>query len=156
MLTTAIFPNRYVQGANALSALGEEAARLGKQALVLLDGFVAETLSDRVAEALSGSVGSAREVFGGECCDPEIDRLKAVIADKGLDVVIGVGGGKTLDTAKAGRSSRRPAAGDRGADPGLDRRAVQRAVGDLHPGRGVRPATCCCPATPTWCWSTRR
>ena len=101
MLTTAIFPNRYVQGADALSALGEEAARLGKQALVLLDGFVAETLSDRVADALSGSVGSAREVFGGECCDPEIDRLKAVIADKGLDVVIGVGGGKTLDTAKA-------------------------------------------------------
>ena len=101
MLTTAIFPNRYVQGAGALSALGEEAARLGKRALVLLDGFVARTLADPIAAAMAGHVATVNEVFAGECCDAEIDRLSAVVAKGGVDVVVGVGGGKTLDTAKA-------------------------------------------------------
>lgn len=101
MLTTAIFPGRYVQGAGALGALGEEAARLGKRALMLMDGFVADHLGERIAEAAGGHVETVDEVFGGECCDPEIDRLIGVVDDRGADVVVGIGGGKTLDTAKA-------------------------------------------------------
>jgi glycerol dehydrogenase len=101
MLTTAIFPNRYVQGAGALSVLGEEAARLGKRALVLQDAFIAKTLADPIAKAMAGHVATVNEIFAGECCDAEIGRLSAVVAKGGVDVVVGVGGGKTLDTAKA-------------------------------------------------------
>ena len=101
MLTTAIFPNRYVQGAGALSVLGEEAARLGKRALVLEDPMVAKTLSAEIDAALSGQVSATVECFNGECCDREIDRLKDIVNRQGAEVVVGIGGGKTLDTAKA-------------------------------------------------------
>ena len=36
-----------------------------------------------------------------ECCRTEIDRLITILQNEGCDGVVGVGGGKTLDTAKA-------------------------------------------------------
>jgi glycerol dehydrogenase len=40
------------------------------------------------------------EAFSGECCEEELARLSAIIAEKRVDVLIGMGGGKTIDTAK--------------------------------------------------------
>lgn len=101
MLTTAIFPNRYVQGAGALSVLGEEAARLGKRALVLESPSAAKDLGDAIDDALRGHVVAAIEIFGRECCDAEIARLTAAAERAQSEVVVGIGGGKALDTAKA-------------------------------------------------------
>lgn len=99
MVTTSIFPGRYVQGAGALDLLGEEAARLGRKPLALVDRAVADLLGD----ALRGKDGAPfeQEAFGGECSEPEIARLEAVAKRKGSDLIIGIGGGKALDTAKA-------------------------------------------------------
>ena len=99
MLTTSIFPARYVQGADALSSLGAEIARLGPRALAIVDRAVAA----RVAPTL-GAIAEAAvsiEPFGGECCDPEIDRLIGRARAEGAAVIVGIGGGKALDTAKA-------------------------------------------------------
>ncbi|MBN2751919.1 MAG: glycerol dehydrogenase [Rhodospirillaceae bacterium] len=101
MLTTAIFPGRYVQGAGAITTLGGETARLGSRALVLLGHVVVKTLSPRVAEVMTGDVDIIAEVFSGECCDDEIARLKTAVEASGAGVVVGIGGGKVLDTAKA-------------------------------------------------------
>ena len=101
MITTSIFPGRYVQGAHALGVLGEEIARLGRKPLVLVDPFVHANLRDVVDAGLGAHAAGAVEVFHGECCDPEIDRLKGVVENIGGDVVVGIGGGKALDTAKA-------------------------------------------------------
>ena len=101
MITTAIFPGRYVQGDRALEVLGEEAERLGKHALVLLDPFVNEHYADRISSIMGEKLAFTSTVFNGECCDPEIDRLCALADEKNADVVIGIGGGKVLDTAKA-------------------------------------------------------
>lgn len=99
MLTTSIFPARYVQGAGALASLAEEVARLGDRALVIVDPAVAEA----VAPALAAPKGVAFTVerFGGECSGVEIDRLVAAARGAGSAVVVGIGGGKALDTAKA-------------------------------------------------------
>lgn len=99
MITTSIFPGRYVQGAGALSLLGEEATRLGRSPLALVDGAVAAT----VAPALHppGGVPVAQEVFQGECSEPEILRLEEAARRGGHDVILGIGGGKVMDTAKA-------------------------------------------------------
>ncbi|HVI50824.1 MAG TPA: glycerol dehydrogenase [Candidatus Sulfotelmatobacter sp.] len=99
MMSTTIFPARYVQGAGALSLLAEEAARLGKCALVILDPVV----RDQVMPALAGTAEMTfyPETFGGECCDEEIARVTAAALEHRVSLVVGVGGGKTLDTAKA-------------------------------------------------------
>jgi len=100
MLTTAIFPGRYVQGAGALSVLGEECARHGNRPLVLEGPFVQRTLQGTMDESLS-ALTPTYEVFNRECSDREIARIVAKAKDSGTDLVVGIGGGKTLDTAKA-------------------------------------------------------
>lgn len=101
MLTTAIFPGRYVQGAHALSVLGEECERLGTRPLVLEDPYVRQTLKADVEGAFPDTATPAFETFGGECSQQEIDRLVAQARSDERDTIVGVGGGKTLDTAKA-------------------------------------------------------
>ncbi len=101
MITTSIFPGRYVQGDQALDVLAEETKTLGSQALVIADNYVAEHFSQRISGALDGQVSYRVTTFGGECCDSEIQRLRQIAGEMNADVIIGVGGGKTLDTAKA-------------------------------------------------------
>ena len=40
-------------------------------------------------------------IFNGECSKTEIERLRGVMQASGFDMVIGIGGGKIFDTAKA-------------------------------------------------------
>jgi glycerol dehydrogenase len=40
------------------------------------------------------------EAFHGECCERELARLSAIVAEQRVDVMVGMGGGKTIDTAK--------------------------------------------------------
>ena len=41
------------------------------------------------------------DYFNGECCNSEIDRLVNIVKENQCDLVIGIGGGKIFDTAKA-------------------------------------------------------
>jgi glycerol dehydrogenase len=101
MITTAIFPSRYVQGADALDELGKELARMGQKALLIEDPFVSEFLHARLKKSLEGQINWNAECFGSECCDEEIERLIQVAKAHSSDVIVGIGGGKALDTAKA-------------------------------------------------------
>jgi glycerol dehydrogenase len=101
MLSTTIFPGRYVQGYDALMTLGEEIKRLGESALLIVDPFVADNLFDSFEHSLKEAVEYRMERFEGEASQREIERLSGIVGDAGLAVVVGIGGGKTLDTAKA-------------------------------------------------------
>lgn len=99
MVAISIFPGRYVQGEGALSLLPEEIARLGAaRSLAVVDPRVTETFA-----AAAGGMAETMDIcpFGGECSDEEIDRLVEIGRSCGAGAVIGVGGGKALDTAKA-------------------------------------------------------
>jgi glycerol dehydrogenase len=100
MITTTIFPGRYVQGAQALSLLNEECARLGKGPLIIIDDYVRHHYEDKIAEGLNEK-NLMLEHFNGECSREEINRLVMVGKTADADVIIGVGGGKAMDTAKA-------------------------------------------------------
>lgn len=102
MVTTAIFPSRYVQGKGALTThLPQELALLGNKALILMDPVVHQLHRSPLEAALKGVIDYEIEVFNSECSDEEIARISDKAMGMGANVIVGMGGGKTLDTAKA-------------------------------------------------------
>ncbi|MFW5972886.1 MAG: glycerol dehydrogenase [Bacteroidota bacterium] len=100
MLTTTIFPGRYVQGAGAMTSLSDEVRRFGKRGFLIVDPYILDNVFPEYRERLESSLEIQVERFGGECSDEEIGRLIDVMTEPNPDFVVGIGGGKTLDTAK--------------------------------------------------------
>ena len=102
MAQILISPSKYVQGSGELYRLGEYVSALGKKALCLITDSGLKRNQAVLDKSFEGSgVSVDYEAFNRECCKKEIDRIGAVCKEKGIDVVIGVGGGKTFDTIKA-------------------------------------------------------
>jgi glycerol dehydrogenase len=94
-------PSRYIQGPGALDQLGAVTRDFGKQPLVVTD----EILRDLFRDRLSVSFDKAGQPFNlvtfpGEVTRPTIDRLTEDARRTGVDLVVGFGGGKALDTGK--------------------------------------------------------
>ncbi len=100
-----MFPGKIIFGVGALDALGDEANRLAaRRALIITDPGVHQAgLADRVKEQLSGAKLSV-DVCAEAEPEPTFTRLNA-LAEKfrtsKYDLLVGVGGGSSLDTAKA-------------------------------------------------------
>jgi len=84
-----------------MSELSEEISRFGQKGLLVCDSFVFENILPEIREKIKKNVEVKIEKFGGECCDEEIERLSDIAKDFGCEFIAGIGGGKTLDTAKA-------------------------------------------------------
>lgn len=100
MANILIAPGKYVQGSGELAKLAEYTAPLGKKPLVL----ISRSGYGRIGAVLEQGYDKAQltfDYFNGECCKTEINRLIEIVKTKGCDVIVGVGGGKILDTAKA-------------------------------------------------------
>lgn len=94
-------PGKYVQRPGEISRLSQHLAPLGGRALVLIDGLLFERLQPViVADLEAAGINVCVERFGGECTDTEIDRVTAIARGHAADTLVGVGGGKTADTAK--------------------------------------------------------
>ena len=100
-----VFPGKIIFGVGALDALGDEANRLAaKRALIITDpGVYQAGLVDRVKEQLSG-IKLSVDICAEAEPEPTFTRLNA-LAEKfrtsKYDLLVGVGGGSSLDTAKA-------------------------------------------------------
>lgn len=101
MIDLFLAPGRYVQERGILKKIGEFIFPLGKRPLFLADKLVYSKVAKTLLESLGGTnLKGSFEEFKGECCAEEIERVTALIKDKDIDVIVGCGGGKALDTAK--------------------------------------------------------
>jgi len=99
MLNKVFFPGKYIQGAGALDELPELIRSFGKCGLLLGSPTVLETiLPESCLDVQSGLLNT--ELFHGECSETELSRLEKVIRERKSDVLVGMGGGKTIDAAK--------------------------------------------------------
>lgn len=100
--TTRAFgsPFKYVQGPGEFNRLPEYSKPYGK-ACVLIDSFLYPDLNQKLEEAYGKSGGEFVSIrFQGECCEEEAERICGIAKSNNAALIVGVGGGKTLDTAK--------------------------------------------------------
>ncbi|MCJ7488596.1 MAG: iron-containing alcohol dehydrogenase, partial [Thermoplasmata archaeon] len=98
-----IAASRYIQGRGAIALLGENARRLGKRAYVVGGHTALSVTEERIRTSLDASgievVAIDNEVK--DCTYATIERLVEKGRGAEPDFVIGVGGGRAVDTAKA-------------------------------------------------------
>lgn len=100
--TTRAFgsPLRYVQGQGEFGRLPLYTASYGS-ACVIIDGFLYQDLNARLEKAYAESDAKFVSIsFNGECCEEEVERIGKIARENGAAVIVGAGGGKTMDTAK--------------------------------------------------------
>lgn len=98
LISLAVAPAQVLRGTGILTFAVERIALLGKRPLMVGGHGLARVTELR--SALEAQLDVATASYAGECTEAELAVLKQAAAHHQSDVVIGVGGGKALDTAK--------------------------------------------------------
>lgn len=102
MLKTIISPGKYIQGNKELEHISSHIKNLGNKFFIIASSNGIRRTKDIIEESFKGTNSSlVFEAFNGECSRTEIDRLRKILTQNSCNVVIGIGGGKIFDTAKA-------------------------------------------------------
>jgi glycerol dehydrogenase len=104
MLSIFCAPSRYVQGRQATRFLGREMEKLGLcgPVLIIAGSHAVQNLADSWEKTFKETAFKFKTLlFEGECSSAEIERCKKAAAEMSARVIVGAGGGKVLDTARA-------------------------------------------------------
>ncbi|MRR16827.1 MAG: glycerol dehydrogenase [Deltaproteobacteria bacterium] len=98
MIWKAVFPGKYIQGEGVLRELPDWIHWFGKTGLIVASRSAQKLLAPYAAILQAGAV--AVEPFPGECSEKELTSVAQAMARTKPDVIVGMGGGKAIDTAK--------------------------------------------------------
>ncbi len=96
-----ICPSKFVMGEDELLNLGYFVKLFGKSALLIANPDDVKRVQTQL-DATQAKFGVKLVAcdFGGECSRQEVEKLKKVAKDNKCACIIGLGGGKAIDTAK--------------------------------------------------------
>lgn len=95
-------PLKYVQGKNSLVNFYDEVADLGKRFLFVSSNSGYKACHDKIESSFEGTDCYRQyEIFGGISSVGEIEKMCKIVEEQGIEVVVGIGGGSAIDTAKA-------------------------------------------------------
>jgi glycerol dehydrogenase len=94
--------HRYVQGPGVLASIGSYLPLVASMRPgILIAAGLPDSISIEINRSLSAAgIRPASNLFGGQCSLDEVEAQVAVFRVKNIDALIGVGGGKAIDTAK--------------------------------------------------------
>ncbi|MEH2141464.1 iron-containing alcohol dehydrogenase family protein [Nostoc sp.] len=101
LFTLTVAPAKVIRGSEVLQAAAAEIACLGSRPLIVA-GESTIAISQRNLQAIleTQQLHTAQATYGVDCCEASLKSLQKTAKEHKADVIIGVGGGKALDTAK--------------------------------------------------------
>ncbi len=100
MIRKAIFPGCYIQGEDILRNFGEIREVEHKKIFILATHTAVKHIIPRHLSNWKRLCEIEFETFGGACTWDEINRVLALTKEGAYDYVVGMGGGKAIDTAR--------------------------------------------------------
>ncbi|MBD2211489.1 iron-containing alcohol dehydrogenase family protein [Calothrix sp. FACHB-156] len=101
LLTLAIAPAKVIRGSSILQTASTEIARLGNRPLIVAGKQTLAITKESLQPILEQEhLDIAAADYGADCCEASLQSLQKAAKAHKADLIIGVGGGKALDTAK--------------------------------------------------------
>lgn len=102
MAKIMISPSKYIQGNGEMMNIAKYVSVLGKKALCLISESGLKRVKDTVDKSFElENISVNYDLFNGECSITEVNRIIKVCEENEIDSLIGIGGGKIIDTIKA-------------------------------------------------------
>ena len=102
MAQAIAFPGKYIQGDGILSQISKYVAPLGKNVFIIASQRRLDELQEMIQDSFKAAdMPVAYGAFGGECSKQEVERLREMVKSRQSSVIVGLGGGKAIDTARA-------------------------------------------------------
>lgn len=101
LLSLTMAPQIVLRGDNAIAQSGHLLASLGKRPLLVGGNSTLNVIQPWLEPILrEHNLESSAASYGNHCTESTLERLRQVVGETHADMVIGIGGGKALDTAK--------------------------------------------------------